>query len=182
MHSHDCADIAGQITPAGSDGQILYGIQSVRVDHKVSVVLVDGGRLAPVAIVEEFRERLALNAVDRIHVEPSAVAGQHNRVRLRDEMLASSVLGAFLGLRFGTLALGGTVSPLLSLAFFGLALGLSHLFILSRGCSRLRSRAVGRIEGVVRRSSRGRRGAILLDHRLCCVALAHLDIYWGWSR
>ncbi len=82
VHAHNRTDIAGQVTAAGSDCKIFHRVQPVGVDHKVAIILVYRRGLAPVPVVEELWQRLPLNAVDGVHVEPSAVAGKHNRVCL----------------------------------------------------------------------------------------------------
>src|SRR4051794_29274903 len=86
VNAHYGTDIASQVAPAGSDGEILRGVEAVSVDHEVAVVLVHIGRLAPVPAVEELWQSLALDVVDGVHVEPGAVAGQHDGVRLRNEV------------------------------------------------------------------------------------------------
>jgi hypothetical protein len=131
MHAHDGADIAGQVPSAGRDGQIFARVETIGVDHKVAVVLVDMRRLASVAAVEELRQGLALNVVDGVHVEPGAVARQHDGVRLGDEVFASSILYALFRLDLGDStigALGGGVIPVLlsGLSFLG---GVAHLLV-----------------------------------------------------
>lgn len=37
VDSHDRADVSGQISSAGGDRQILIRIQTIRVDHEVSI-------------------------------------------------------------------------------------------------------------------------------------------------
>ncbi len=79
MHSHDSADVAGQITPAGRAGQVLAGVQAVRVDHEVSVAHVDLWRFRFVLVVEVFGQGALLDLVDAGVVEPGSV-GRHNYV------------------------------------------------------------------------------------------------------
>lgn len=101
MDTHDGANIASQVSSCCSHCQILARVESVCVDHEISIVFVDMWRFAPVAIVEEFWQSLALDIVDGVHVEPGAVAGQNDRVCLRDEVFARGILYALfrLGLR-----------------------------------------------------------------------------------
>ena len=75
MDAHDGAYVTGQVSAACGDGKVLGWVQTVGVDHKVAVVLVDVGGFASVAIVEELRQSLALNGVNGVHVEPGAVTG-----------------------------------------------------------------------------------------------------------
>ena len=86
MNTHDGADISGQVPSAGGNGQVLGGVQAVRVDHEVAVVTVDSRRLAAVAAVEELGQGLALAVVDVAHVEPCRVAGDDGRVGLRNKV------------------------------------------------------------------------------------------------
>jgi hypothetical protein len=55
MDAHNRTDVSGKISPAGSDGKVLYWVEAVGVDHEVPVVFVDGWGLASVSIVEELR-------------------------------------------------------------------------------------------------------------------------------
>lgn len=55
MNSHDRANITSKISSARSDGKIFYRIQSVCVDHEISIVLVHGWCLAAITVIEEFR-------------------------------------------------------------------------------------------------------------------------------
>lgn len=82
VDTHDGTDISGEVTPASRDSQIFNRVQSVGVDHKVAVVLVDGRGLAAVPTVEELRHGLALDVVDRVHVKPCAIAGQNDSMCL----------------------------------------------------------------------------------------------------
>ena len=88
VHTHNRADISCQISPASSDRQIFYWIQTICVDHEISVVLVNSGRLASIPVVEEFWESFPFDSVDFVHVEPCAVAWENDRMCLRDEVLA----------------------------------------------------------------------------------------------
>lgn len=73
MHSHNSADVAGQIAPTGSESQILRGIEPIGVDHKVAVFFVDGGRLASVASIKELRQTFSLDGVDVAEIKPGRV-------------------------------------------------------------------------------------------------------------
>ena len=142
VHTHDGADVASEVAAAGRDGEILDRVEPVGVDHKVAIVLVHGGGLAAVPIVEELGQRLALDAVDRVHVEPGAVAGEHDGVGLRDQVFPCGVLDKLLGLGLaGGIALAGTITPRT------LILGrVAHLLV---EAGRLGRGAFGRVEGVV---------------------------------
>jgi hypothetical protein len=111
MHAHDCTDIAGEVATAGRDGEILNRVQPVGVDHEVTVVLVHRRRLAPVPVVEELGQCFPLDVVDRVHVEPSAVAGEHDRMGLGNQMLPRGILDELLCLGLaGTVRLAGAIS------------------------------------------------------------------------
>lgn len=170
MNSHDGANITRKIAAACSNREVLDGVQAISVDHEVAVVLVHGRGLASVTVVEEFTHRLALNVVDGVHVEPGAVAGQHDGVRLGDKMFSSGGLGSLLGL--GVLAL---IAVALGSSLLQLLSALSHLLI-AQGCG-IGARCVGGIEGVIRQRAGRRRMAVLL-HRGGIVrsALRHLDV------
>jgi hypothetical protein len=86
VHPHDRTDVSREVPPTRGDGQILARVEPVRVDHKVAVVLVDGRDLAPVLRVEELGQGPALDGVDRREVEPGAVRGDDDRVRLGREV------------------------------------------------------------------------------------------------
>ena len=55
MDSHNGANISCKVSSAGSDSEVLGGIEAVSVDHEVAVVLVDRRCFASVAAIEEFR-------------------------------------------------------------------------------------------------------------------------------
>lgn len=74
MNTHDGTDITSQVPSAGCDCQVLNGVETICVDHKVTVVLVDSWRFASVSVVEEFSHGLAFDFVNSVHIEPSAVA------------------------------------------------------------------------------------------------------------
>jgi hypothetical protein len=73
MNSHDCADISCQVPSACGHRQVLHWVQTVCVDHEVSVILVYGWCLASISVVEELWESLSFNGVDLVHIEPSTV-------------------------------------------------------------------------------------------------------------
>lgn len=142
MHAHDGTDIARQIAAAGGDGKVLDRVQAVGVDHEVTVVLVYRWGLAPVPVVEELGQRFPLDVVDRVHVKPGAVAREHNRMGLRDQMFPCRVLDKLLGLDLaGTVVLASGVR-LASLVLWRVA----HLLILA---SRLSGGSFGRVERIV---------------------------------
>jgi hypothetical protein len=84
VNAHNSTHISSKVAPARSYGEVLDGVEPVSVDHKVTVVLVDMGRLASVPVVEKLGEGFALDVVDRVHVKPSAVTWQDYGVSLRD--------------------------------------------------------------------------------------------------
>ena len=86
MNAHDGADISRKVATAGCNRKILDGVQSVGVDHEISVVLVDGGSLAAVSAIEEFGQSFLLYRVDDVHIKPGGIAGEDNGMCLRDQM------------------------------------------------------------------------------------------------
>lgn len=86
MDAHNRTHITGKITATSSDSQVFDGVQAVGVDHEVTIVLVSCRRLAAVASVEELRERLLLDGIDGVHVEPVCIARKDNGVCLSDEL------------------------------------------------------------------------------------------------
>lgn len=83
MDSHDSTNISGEISSTCCDCKVFGRIEAVRIDHEVTVVLVNGWCLASIAAIEEFREGPLLGLVDRMHVKPCTVTGQDNGVPLR---------------------------------------------------------------------------------------------------
>ena len=164
VDAHDGADIASQVPPAGSDGEVLGGVQAVGVDHKVSVVFVHGRRFAAVAAVEELGQSLALAVVDVAHVEPGRIAGDDGRVCLRDEVRARSSLQVSLCGGLGVCSFG----PLPVLFLLGVVQAAHLLVVLAVGVLCIWSRAVWRIERVVR-DGRGGGGRGLARRLLYCV-------------
>ena len=73
MDSHNGADISCEVTPAGSDGEVFGGVETICVDHEVAVVLVDCRCFASIAAIEEFRQGLSFFFVNQAHVKPSAI-------------------------------------------------------------------------------------------------------------
>lgn len=88
VHAHDSTHISSQVPSACSHCEVLCRVQSVCVDHEITVVLVDRRSLAPVAVVEELGKCLLLNVVNSRHVEPCAVGRQDDSVILVDQMCA----------------------------------------------------------------------------------------------
>lgn len=130
MNSHNGANITGQVSPAGRHSQILDGIQPVRVDHEVSVVLVDMRCLAPVAAVEKLGEGLSFDVVDGVHVKPGAIARKDDGVSLRDEVFPRGVLNALFSLDLSSSALTG-LSRVFGVPISGLPIlrRLTHLLV-----------------------------------------------------
>lgn len=54
VYTHDGANVTGKVPATSSHSKVLRGVQAVSVYHEVTVVLVDGWRLASVSVVEEF--------------------------------------------------------------------------------------------------------------------------------
>jgi hypothetical protein len=63
VYAHDGANVTGKVASAGSDGEVLDGVQSVGIDHEVAVVLVHRRSLATITVVKELGESLALDLV-----------------------------------------------------------------------------------------------------------------------
>lgn len=55
VNPHDRTNITCQVPPTRGDREILPRIEPVRIDHKVTIVLINGRRFAPVSAGEEFR-------------------------------------------------------------------------------------------------------------------------------
>lgn len=146
MHAHDRADIASQIAAACCDGKVLVGVQSVCVDHEVTVIAVHGGSLAAVASVEELGESLALAMIDVAHIEPGCIAWNDGRKRLRDQVRPR------FGLQIG-LCLGFWIRGCVFILFR--VVHTTHLFVvLSIGIFCLWSRRIRSIEGIIGGHSR----------------------------
>jgi hypothetical protein len=170
VHAHNGADISSQIPPAGSDGQVLGRVEAVGVDHEVAVVAVDGGGLAAVAAVEELGQSLALAVVDIAHVEPGRIAGDDGRVCLRDEVRARSSLQVGLCGGLGVCSFGALPVFLL----LGVVQAAHLLVVLAVGVLGIWSRAVRRIERVVRDGRRG--GSRGLARRLLHCVVKHVGV------
>jgi hypothetical protein len=177
VDTHDGAHIAGQVPPTRRHSQILHRVQPVRVDHKIAIVLVNCWRLAAISAVEKLGQGFSLDVVDVMHVEPGAVARQHDGMGLRDEVLPREAFDLLFGL---SLCRPGSIAIL---ALFQLCVVLpgylSHVIVLRT--RRFRRRLVRRVESTVWYGSWGWCGAILFDRRVSlvhrCVTFAHLHIY-----
>lgn len=90
MYSHDGADIASQVPSTRRDCEILDGIQAVGVDHKITVVLVDGRCFASVSTVEEFGQGFLFQRVYGLHVKPCAVTWKDDLMGLSDQVRVCS--------------------------------------------------------------------------------------------
>ena len=88
MNTHNSTDITRKVATASSNSQILDGVQSIGIDHEVSVIFVCSRRLAAVTAIEELSESLPLNWVDGVHIKPCRIAGEDNGVCLGDELFA----------------------------------------------------------------------------------------------
>ena len=82
MHTHDRTDVPGQVSSACGHCQVFYGVESVCVDHKISVVFIHSWGLASIPVVEEFRKCLSLDIIDLVHVKPRAVTWEYYGVCL----------------------------------------------------------------------------------------------------
>lgn len=94
VYTHNGTDVASKIAAAGSDSKIFRRSHAIGVEHKVAVILVHRGGLAPVARVEKLGESALFDRVDGAHVEPDAVRGDYDVMRLRGQV--ALCLGAFL--------------------------------------------------------------------------------------
>lgn len=171
MDSHDGANITSQVSTASRYCQILDGVQSVGIDHKVAIVFVDSGGFASVAVVEELGHGLAFDVVNRVHVEPGTIARQDNRMCLGNEMLASSRLDGLLRLR--VLAIGSW-SSISTSSILGVVRRVVHLFV-NAACG-FSWRSIGRIKRIIRNSTWSRCGAVLFNVGFVSKSLGHLDI------
>jgi hypothetical protein len=121
MNPHDRTNISRQIPPTSSNGEVLRRVEPIRVDHKVSVVLVVLRRLAPVLGREELGKRPPFDRGDGGEIKPGRVRGDDDGVSLGSEVGGCSgseggeILVFFLGVGFGGLRSEGRV--------FGLARG-----------------------------------------------------------
>lgn len=88
MHAHDGAHVSSQIPSACGDCEVFGRVETICVDHKVTVITVDGWGLAAIATVEELGKGLALTVIDVAHVKPGCVAWNDGRVRLSDKVRA----------------------------------------------------------------------------------------------
>ena len=73
MNSHNRTDISCQIPTAGGDSKILDRIQTIGVDHEISVVFINSGGLASIPAIKELCEGLLLNWMNGVHVEPRGI-------------------------------------------------------------------------------------------------------------
>lgn len=55
MDSHNGANVSCKVTPAGSDGEVFRGIETICIDHEIAVVLVNCRGFASIAAIEELR-------------------------------------------------------------------------------------------------------------------------------
>ena len=59
MDPRDGTDVARQIPSTRRDGQVLGRIETIGVDHKSPVIVVDRWRLTTITTVEEFGQLLS---------------------------------------------------------------------------------------------------------------------------
>ncbi len=88
MDTHDSAHVPSKVTAASCDSKVLDWVQSVGVDHEISIILIDSGRLAAVPSVEELCQSLLLNRMDSVHIEPRRITWEDNGVCLGDKVRA----------------------------------------------------------------------------------------------
>ena len=86
MDAHDGADISGKVATAGGNRKVLDGVESIGVNHEISIVLVDGGSLAAVSAIKELGQGFLLYRVDDVHIKPGGIAGENNGMCLGDQM------------------------------------------------------------------------------------------------
>ena len=82
MHPHYSTDISSKISSTSGHSEIFRGIQTVCVNHEVTVVFINGRSLASIAAIEEFGKGPFLGFVDSVHVKPSAVAWKNDGMSL----------------------------------------------------------------------------------------------------
>jgi hypothetical protein len=131
VDAHYGTDVATEVPPAGGEGEVFGRVESVSVDHEVARVLVSGERLAAVPAIEPLGQVLLFDVVDRIHVEPLAVAWQDDGVGLSDQVRPGSRLERrpaqdhLVGGRIAVLfAVHAVVFDMLR--FFGVGVGLAR--------------------------------------------------------
>lgn len=73
VNSHNSTDVPGKIPPTCRYREILCRVQTVCVDHEVTIVFVDCWSFAPVPTVKELWQSLSLKLVDVVHVEPCTI-------------------------------------------------------------------------------------------------------------
>jgi hypothetical protein len=92
VHPHDCTHISRQVPPTSGNGKILCRIETVRVDHEISVILVNLGRFTSVLPAEKFWQRLPLERMNGAQVEPCGIGRDNQRVGLSSEVSGSQVM------------------------------------------------------------------------------------------
>ena len=80
MDSHYGAYISSQISSTCSDRQVFLRIEAIGIYHEVAIILVDGGRLASVTVIEELGKSFLFDVGYLMHVEPGAVTRQDYRL------------------------------------------------------------------------------------------------------
>jgi len=99
-------------------------------------------------------------------------------MRLRDEVLPRGVLDGFLGFGFLNTVTFFTALDTGSIVVLRGPMRVSHLLIFA-ATGRLCGRSFWSVERVVGDSDRSGSTAVLLDDRLCCPAISHVDICGG---
>lgn len=95
VHSHDCAHITSQVSPTGSQGEVFGRVEAITVDHKVAVVLVDGGHLGAISSIKKLGQGFFFQGVDLGEIEPGGIGGNDNGLGLGEEVLLRLFLLAF---------------------------------------------------------------------------------------
>lgn len=82
MYTHDSTNVTSQVPPTRRNCEVFYWVETVGIDHEITIVFIDSRGLASISAVEELREGLLLDNVDVVHVEPCGIAREDDRVRL----------------------------------------------------------------------------------------------------
>ena len=82
MAPHDGANISSKISSTSCWRQILCWVESIRVDHKVSVGEINLWSLATIFVVEKLRQMSLFNAVNAVIIKPSWVTWNNDVMSL----------------------------------------------------------------------------------------------------
>lgn len=92
MHPHDRTYISRQVPPTSGNGEIFCWIETVRVDHEISVILVNLRCFTSVLPAEEFWQRFPLERMNGTQVEPCGIGRDNQRVGLSSEVSGGQVV------------------------------------------------------------------------------------------